>query len=162
MQYSDARGVIRSGDILAWSHRAWGSFYDVQIQAVRFFTQSEYCHVGIAWVIGGRVFVIEAVTPKVRIFPLSKLLPFWHTPMNAEWRPATEEYALAQVGADYSKWQAVQAYFGKPDLDHLWECAELTAEVLRRDGIDLGEKYTPSAVMYRAQQRAGSGTVLVE
>ena len=72
-KYSEYRDQIKSGDLLAWSHRGFRSWHDFKVQAVRLFTQSEYSHVGIAWVVGGRVFVIEAVEPRVRIFPLSKL-----------------------------------------------------------------------------------------
>lgn len=161
MEYEKFRPSIRSGDLLAFTHLPLRSFYDLQVQAVRVFTKSEYCHVALAWVVGGRVFVIEAVTPKVRIYPLSKLLPFWHITTHAPWKPETEEFALSQVGMDYSKWQAIQAYFGKPDLDHLWECAELAGQVLAVDGISLGEKFTPSAIVYAAQERDGAITTLV-
>jgi hypothetical protein len=57
MKYEAAREKVKSGDLLAWSHRGWRSWYDIQIQLVRFFTQSEYSHVGIAWVVGGRVHI---------------------------------------------------------------------------------------------------------
>lgn len=163
MKYADARSLIRSGDLLAWSHRSWATWYDMQVMAVRTFTQSEYCHTGIAWVIGGRVFVIEAVTPKVRIYPLSKLLPFWLVRMDAPWGKDAEEFALSQVGADYSKWQAVQAYFGRPPRDELWECAELSRAILDADGIFLDCKDVPSDLVYAAQRHAGErGTILIE
>ena len=109
------------------------------------------------------MFVIEAVTPKVRIFPLSKLLPFWLTRMDAPWHPRTESFALEQVGMDYSKWQAIQAYFGKPPKDSLWECAELSRAILSVDGIELNCKDVPSDLVYAAQKHAGErGTILVE
>lgn len=159
-EYEKIRSVIKSGDILAWSHRKWSSWYDLQIQAVRFFTQSEYCHVGTAWVVGGRVFVIEAVTPKVRIYPLSKLLPFYLIPLNDTWAMQAEEFALAQVGCDYSKWKAIKSFFGKPDYDSLWQCAELTVEIAKLNGIDLGEHYTPSAVVQAALENS-PGLILI-
>lgn len=161
MRYGPARAQIRSGDLIAWTHRAWASWYDLQVQAVRVFTRSEYCHVGIAWVVAGRVFVIEAVTPRVRIFPLSRLLPFWLVTTRAPWRPVAEEFALAQVGQPYSKWQAIKSYFGRPDADQLWQCAELARAILLQDGIDLGEQVTPSAIVYSAQQRDEAITTLV-
>lgn len=159
--YQDIRPTIKSGDILAWSHRSWSSWYDLQIQAVRFVTQSEYCHVGVAWVISGRVFVIEAVTPKVRIYPLSKLLPFYLIPIVTPWTPDSEEFALAQVGGEYSKLQAIQSFFGKPDFDELWQCAELTAKISEKNGIYLGEKYTPSSIVENALDYS-TGLILVK
>lgn len=150
--YNDVRKDIKSGDILAWSHRKWGSFYDLQIQAVRFFTQSEYCHVGTAWVVAGRVFVIEAVTPKVRIYPLSKLLPFYLLPMNGSWTTQAEEFGLAQVGMKYSKLKAIESFFRIPKSDNLWQCAELTAAIGKLNGYDIGRKVTPSALIESAME----------
>lgn len=160
-KYADVRSQIKTGDILAWSHRSWGSFYDLQIQAVRIVTQSEYCHVGTAWVIGGRVFVIEAVTPKVRIFPLSKLLPFYWMHMPKELSDEALEFGLAQVGCEYSKWQAMKSFFGKPDYDNLWQCAELTAAISKINGVDIGERYTPSELVQTVLEVSG-GLRLIE
>lgn len=158
--YSEVRSTIKSGDLLAWTHRKWGSWYDIQIQAVRFFTQSEYCHVGVAWVVGGRVFVIEAVTPKVRIYPLSKELPFYLLPMGGVWTPEAEEFALAQVGMFYSKWHAIESIFRVPKNDNLWQCAQLTAAIAKLNGIDFGERLTPSALVEKALNN-GSSLIVV-
>jgi hypothetical protein len=153
MDYAVIRPSIRSGDLLSWSHIGLGSWHDFKIWLVRLFMRSEYSHVGTAWVVGNRVFVIEAVMPLVRIFPLSALGDFYHLSMNAPWMPATEALALSRVGHKYSQLQAIQAPFGKPALDKLWECAELAATIALADGIDLGDVYTPGAVVLAAQKR---------
>ena len=153
MIYSKARPMIRSGDVLAWSHRGIHSWHDFKIACVRFFTRSEYSHVGTAWVVGNRVFVIEAVMPKVRIYPLSKLGDFYWLQMGAYWRKATETLALSFVGDDYSQVQAMVSPFITPPKDDHWECAELVATVARQDSIDLGAVYTPSEVVLAAQKR---------
>lgn len=150
MKYQDVRGTIKSGDMIAWSHRPWKTFYDVQIQCVRIVTQSEYCHVGTTWVVGGRVFVIEAVTPKVRIFPLSKLLPCYLLPSENEMTSESEDFALAQVGKDYSKLKAIQSLWSKLAMDDLWQCAELVIEVGKLSGNDFGEESTPAKVVQKA------------
>lgn len=148
--YVDQRSKIRSGDLLAWSHTGWKTWRDIKIELVRFFTQSEYSHVGVAWVIGGRVFVIEAVEPMVRIYPLSKLGNFYHIPMDTEWKLTTEEYALLHVGDDYKQLQAIKAYFVSLGKDSTVECAALAIAILDKEGIDLGEMATPSAVVKAA------------
>lgn len=152
-KYEEYRGNIKSGDLLAWSHRGWRSWHDIKIQIVRAFTQSEYSHVGCAWVVGARVLVIEAVEPMVRIYPLSKLGDFYHVPVEAPWGLATEEAALGYVGRDYKQLEAVEAYFRPLEEGTVSECAALVIEVLRRDGIYLGNRATPDAVMRTAQQR---------
>ncbi len=153
MKYEQARPMIRSGDVLAWSHRGIHSWHDLKIWFVRMFTRSEYSHVGTAWVVGNRVFVIEAVMPKVRIYPLSKLGDFYWLQMGAYWRKATETLALSFVGDDYSQLQAMVSPFITPPDDRRWECAELVATVARQDSIDLGAVYTPSEVVLAAQKR---------
>ena len=150
MKYQDIREHIKSGDVLAWSHRSWKTWKDIKIQLVRFFTQSEYAHVGTAWVVGERVFVIEAVVPLVRIYPLSKLGEFYWLPMDAPWREYTEVIALEKIGFPYSEVEAVKAFLSLPLDDSVWECAELTAESAKADGIDLGKKYTPTAIVQAA------------
>lgn len=47
-KYAESRDSIRTGDLLAWSHRGIKSFYDFKVWLVRLFTQSEYTHVGVA------------------------------------------------------------------------------------------------------------------
>ena len=111
MKYLDFRENIVSGDLLAWSHHSWNSWYNFQVQMVRAFTQSEYSHVGIAWCTGGRVFVIEAVVPYVRIYPLSKCENFYYIRINKELSNKAEEFALSQIGEPYSKRMAIQSFF---------------------------------------------------
>lgn len=157
MKYAAARDKIRSGDLLAWSHRGWSTWHDIKIQLVRFFSQSEYSHVGTAYVGQGRVFVLEAVQPLVRQFPLSKLLPFYWLPMNALWRPETEEFAFEKIGEPYSQHEAVLAFLGrlKPGSSKLWECAEYSGAIAKADGIDLGARAVPTDVVQAAMRRAG-------
>lgn len=153
MKYSDVRPLIRSGDLLAWSHGGWSSWHDWQVQGVRIFTRSEYSHVAVAWVVGGRVFVIESVVGGIRIFPLSRLTPFFWLSMGAPWAQATEEYALAHIGEPYSKLECIKAYFEPLTLDGHWECAKWAMAVLAQDGINLGDKSTPADVVRAAMER---------
>lgn len=143
MDYEAARGKIKSGDILAWSHRGWSSWYDFKIQLVRFFTQSEYSHVGTAWVVGGRVFVIEAVTPLVRIYPLSKLGTFYWIPDFNVWTKEKEELALSYVGTQYSQIEALAAFFGRSVVPDKMQCAKLVATIIGMEHTN----HTPSEMM---------------
>ncbi len=155
--YEQSRSEIQSGDLLAWSHRKWGSWYDFQVQMVRLFTQSEYCHVGTAWSIGGRVFVLEAVGAGVRLFPLSHLVPFYHLPTSNQWpwNIKAEKFALAQLGKSYSKWQAVAAFLGvlKDGSDDKWECAEYAKAILGKCGLELTCNSTPTAIVQAVMEK---------
>lgn len=163
--YEEIRPQIQSGDILAWSHKGWKSFYDVQIQLVRMATRSEYSHIGVAWVVAGRVFVIEAVVPQVRIYPLSKEVPFYWIPCGKYyWNDEVEEYALNKVGDEYSKIQAIMAFFNKirTGEDSLWQCSELANKVLTVGGLLKTDEAvsTPTAVV-EVLQNKGYPTYLV-
>jgi hypothetical protein len=139
MNYSEIRSTIASGDSLAWSHKNWNTLYDIKIQLVRIFTRSEYTHVGTAWVVGNRVLVLEAVTPKVRIYPLSKLGDFYFLPtvknLNIVWTSEVEEYALSKVGENYSMSKAVWAFFSLLKPSKEWECVEYARNILIRAGL---------------------------
>jgi hypothetical protein len=158
--YSNHRDKIQSGDILAWSHREWDTFYDFKIQMVRLATRSEYSHVAVAWRVAGRLFVIEAVEPMVRIYPLSKLGSFYHVPMQAPWLPSTEEAAVSFVGSEYKQLEAIRLFFEERKPGNVSECAALVLEVMARDGIYLGTRATPDAIMLEAQ-RLGNPTYLI-
>jgi len=156
MDYAEARPKIKTGDLLAWTHRGWRTWYDWKIQAVRILTRSEYCHVGIAWVVeeADRVYILESVVPKVRIYPLSLELPFFWIPMGKELSREAMEFAQAQVGEPYSQIRAALAFLGLLDRgdQNKWECAEYAAKVLEANGIDYGEAYTPTQLVYAAME----------
>lgn len=165
MKYEDIRPIIKSGDILAWSEGSWTSFSGIQNNIIRIFTRSEYSHVGVAYVAGGRVFVIEAVVPMIRIFPLSKLLPFYHfeSPDNW-WSTDIEESYLNKVGKPYSKVEAIKAFLGySTDGEEQWECAKLINRVLMNVDKDFDKQPdTPTAVVKFIQSKYNIPAVYVE
>lgn len=162
MKYDAARQQIKSGDLLAWSHRGLSSWYDLQIQIVRMFTRSEYSHVGIAWVIGGRVFVIESVSGGIRIFPLSRLTPFYLLQFEKPWSTEAEEYALAHIGDPYSKLECIRAFFEPLTIDGHWQCAKWAKAVLAKIGIDLGTSAIPADLVREAMGRYDLNLIMVE
>ena len=149
--YKDVRPTIKSGDILAWTHKSWKSWYDIKIMIVRLMQLSEYCHVGIAVVGQDRVWIVESVTPLVRIVPLSGELPCYVITGNG----LTDKQrlkAISMIGkAEYSQWEAIKAFFkGNTLNDDRLQCAEFVAEIL-----DLPCKATPSSIVdYKLSQGA--------
>jgi hypothetical protein len=163
MNYATIRPTLKSGDLIAQSHRApfWKSWYDFKIAMVRCFTQSEFSHVAICWVIAERVFILEAVSKGVRIFPLSRAGDFYHLPLPVKWTEFSEAYALSHVGDRYSQIEAILAYFGPVDeMKDVWECAQYALCILEQAGVQLGNVATPTAVV-RAAQLSGAPCILV-
>ncbi len=155
MQYSRVRDKIQSGDIVALSHYKWASLYDLKVQAVRLFTQSEYSHVGVALVFGGRVWMVESVTPVVRIVPLSNYVKdgFYLIQNDTPMTQVEQEFLLSKVGiSEYSQWQAIKAYFHQLNIgeDNIFECAEYVICARKISGMNLGDVATPSAVVKEA------------
>jgi len=160
MNYEQARPLLKSGDLLAWSHTGWGSWHDIKVQLVRMFTRSEYSHVAVAWVTAGRVFALEAVQPMVRIYPLSKLGDFYHIPLVVNWTPEVEEYALSHVGTPYSQVKAIKAFFQPLLHDGQTECAEYVSDVVVAAGAFVGAVATPTAVVRHAQWQGAPCTLI--
>ena len=159
MNYAKARETIKTGDLLAWSHGGWGSWRDIQVNLVRVFTRSEYSHVGLAWVANGRVFIIEAVGTGVRIFPLSRELPFYWVQKPSPLTQEAIEFLFARIGAPYSKWQAILAGIGAlaNGQDDRWQCAELVLSALALDDDGFGDiNATPTAVVKEAMRQWGA------
>ncbi len=145
---------IRSGDLLAWGHDSWKTFHDWEVQIVRMFTRSEYSHVGVAWVVGEQVLVIEAVVPAVRIVPLKDLLPcYWIAgETRNDWDERTEVTAMSKVGQPYSKWEAIKSVIVKviPGANDKWQCAELAAFIRAPLLLEDYKSPTPTALVASA------------
>lgn len=153
MKYAEARSRINSGDLLAWTSKGMGSWYEIQHHIIRILTESEYVHVACAWVIAGWVFLIEASGAGVRLYPLSRRLPCYWIPTGLVWSNEIEEYALSHVGDEFSKIRAWLAWMGKlkersSKIKHPWECAEFYKSLVRETGVVLHCKATPSAVVH--------------
>ena len=123
--YTASRHLIKSGDLLAWSRTGFIS------RLVRAWTGSTYSHVGVAWVVAGRVFVLEALDGKgVVIRPLSNLLPVYHVDVGVIWTQERENFALKHVGESYSFLDAIRAGFGLQPKHKGWQCVEYASAVI--------------------------------
>ena len=159
--YPQHREQIKTGDLLTWSGRGFVG------RLVRIATASSWSHVGIAYVIGGRVWVIEAREfAGVQIVPLSSYLNCTWLPTGAKWNDAVDNYAINKIGkVGYSYPTAVRAWalaaIGKrkplnPDAS-TQICSTFAPIVLRMAGVPLPDKImTPAqCVDYVIKLNAG-------
>lgn len=143
--------AVKTGDLLVWTKDQQSFKSNLFLKVVRFFTQSEFAHVGIAYWVGDRLCVIEATIPEVRIYPLSNKDEFYHIAMDADVDLETEDWLLDKVGLPYSFMDCLRAYFGYVSSNNQsYQCAELCNEFYRKVGIELGTVYTPSKLVYSA------------
>ena len=149
--YADQRDNIKSGDLLAWSSDNTSLSSRLLTFIVRFFTLSEFSHVGIAYREDGRLYVLEATIPKIQLRFLSERKGFYHVPMDVPWESSYELLLKHYIGKPYSILDCIRGYLGKTDVsDDRWQCAELCNDFYRHIGIDLQDNYTPAKVVKAA------------
>lgn len=143
--YEEQRCKIKSGDVVVFSRPG----------IVTFFTNSPYSHVGLVYKVSGRLFVLEAVHPYIRIVPLSNFAKegFHVLSMKTPMSSAETEFALSVVGASrYSYMDCVKAYFKKLKIgkDSNYQCAEYVITCRLLSGVNLGDSATPEDVVKSA------------
>lgn len=150
IKYEDYKDQIKSGDLLAWSCTKIKNLRSLELKLIQVATGSMFDHVGIAWVEGNRVLYIEAAPPEVKISVLSHWTPFYHIPMDIDWRPEYLEYLFDRLGQPYSIAEALISYFTAPKANKEWQCAELVHRFYKRIGIPGDFGYTPGSVVEAA------------
>lgn len=153
-----SRDSIKTGDLLAWSEYT-GEHTSFWLNTVRFLTMSEFGHVSVAWRIGGRLYHVEAVIPRIRVVPVPEHASFFHLPLSDEFpnEPVMEDFFNDKIGSPYSIHDAIRAYLGlSVKADNAWQCAELALAYYTDQGLDLCPRaITPSRIVYAALDEYG-------
>jgi hypothetical protein len=155
MKFSEAKSLIKSGDLIACSHQPWVTISDIESHIVRMACESEFSHVAVVIdVIKDSPHILEAVVPEVVISPIEKYLEdgFFWLPLGVPVSDEEKSYGLSKVGQKYSKLEAVAGFMDLLDIggDEFWQCSELTISMRKRSGVSLGPHATPAAVVQKA------------
>lgn len=149
-QYEAYKHNIKTGDLIAWRTNGVKSLADIIPNIVSYGTKSPFYHVGTAYVVGGRYFVVEAMPLAVRIYPLSLKPAFIHYPVDIEHTEEMEKELMLRVGEPYSLWNALLTAFksttatpSKP----AWQCALLYRWYLQSSGKEVPTLSTPGEVV---------------
>lgn len=139
MDYATARAQIQSGDLLAWRGRrpvGW---------LIRHVTGGAHSHVGLAWWLHERLFILEAREGVgVQIRAASNAKPFDWLKLDLDWQEDVEAFALSKLGKPYSYIDAVQAGLGFPLSSDGYICSEYAAELFRRVDARAGLLSSPT------------------
>ncbi len=147
MKYAEYRNNLKSGDVVAWSGKGF------KPALIRFFTKSEYTHVGVVWTYRGRVFVIEQIFPEARVFPLSELLPFHVLHLNKVLTAEAEDVAFSYLGiTKYSNWEAIKSLVGLNNSPDKWQCVEFCKAILKANGTEISCRDVPSDFVKEIQK----------
>ena len=128
--YKDLRTTLKSGDLVFYSsHNGLGD------KLIKWWTKSNYSHVGVIWAIAGRVFLLEAsALGGVRLVPLSLRMPDLIVPMNLIWNQEAETHAMEHIMEKYSLVDAVRAGFKEAYKKEGWICTEYAASIVKKCG----------------------------
>ena len=101
VRYSDIRDSLRTGDLVSWKAGKVNSFFTAVLKIYQKILKPKSVHVGIVFVIGGRIFVVEARPPAIRIYPLSQMEDFYLIQTNIPDEKANVDFLLQEVGVEY-------------------------------------------------------------
>lgn len=144
MRYEDARPLIASGDLIAFTADGFVS------RLIRHWCGGSWSHVGIAWRYGDRVFVLAAKEGGygVCLLALSNLTPFAWIKTGAAWTPGVERLALERLGLPYSYTDCARVALGRATVRDDDVCSVYAATILKAAGSTLPlPSYTPSALV---------------
>lgn len=164
LNYADYRDSIRSGDLLIWSGDNYSVTSNAILTTIRVLTASDYAHVGIAIRILGRLFVVEATMPNIRLALVSDKEEFYHVPMDVTWTHECEDYLFSKLGLPYSILDDIRAYFGFITAsDNKYQCAELTREFyVKCCNLIISDNYIPKTLVKEILEITGSSIHLVK
>jgi len=123
---------------------------------------SEYSHVGIAYKVGERLYILEAQVPEVRITPMGNEGGYYLLPMNVNVSNTVIDSLLDKVGEEYSIMEAIRSYFGFNNFDdNKWICTEYVKYYLDMVNINIGAIKTPSDVVKSLMDQYGKSLVFI-
>lgn len=153
---------VKTGDILAFTGPRVGTRTHFFAYLVRLFTMSEYSHVGIAYKVGERLYLLEAQVPEVRITPMGDKGGYYLLPMNVKVNDNVIDSLLNKVGEEYSIVEAIRSYFGFNDFeDSKWICTEYVKYYLDMVDVQLGIVKTPSDIVKSLMDQYGKSLVFI-
>lgn len=167
--YSEFRKELKTGDLLAWDTTEIVTFFDFVLFLYQKILKAKYSHVGIVLRFGERVFVMEAVPPFVRVFPLSMLSNFSviKTNLNSSNNPEVDRLycnaLLKHSGKRYSLTDLIKGMFDmKPDDSSLY-CSELALDFYRDIEYTTNEEagITPDTIVEEIIKISGNQPVFV-
>lgn len=163
MNYIDARPLIKTGDALFFSGGDWKSWHGIQIMLIRMFKPSKWSHVGIAWVANERIFIMEAVSSGIRLFPLSREIPFGWVPIPKVLSEKALNWAFAHIGVSYpNKIKMVANKLLGLHLDNgeRMDCSDYFTRILLQDDITFGCDVDPTTLCDEVMEHWGPLTLI--
>ncbi len=131
------RPQLRSGDLVFLRE------HTLMAKVIRTFTRSDYCHCGVVWIVGQRVFLIEArYSQGVTLRLLSEAMPCDWIATGCNWSEAIETSALMKLQTRYSILAAIALALGLKPPGQTEVCSLYAANVIEAGlpGVEFDRK----------------------
>lgn len=124
---------IKNGYLLAWKND--GTFL---ANMISYMTSGVYTHVGIAWTLHNRAYVLDAYHKGgVRLRYLGDDLPVDIIKTDIKWTNDLEDDALSKLGRSYNYIGAAMLGFNLTPSYDADVCSLYAASILRKGGVDI-------------------------
>ena len=162
--YSKMRNEIKTGDLIAYDTEEIDSFFGFVLYLYQKILKAKYTHVGIAVRMGGRVFIVEATPPEVRLVPLAMCGDFYHikTNMSVSEQGMTSNL-FSHLGKKYSLFDLLKSKIGFANDNSDLYCSELAGDFYNTFGYITDRKAgaTPDSIVEAVLERSGSSPIKV-
>lgn len=162
--YSKMRSEITTGDLIAYDTEEIDSFFGFVLYLYQKILKARYTHVGVAVCMGGRVFLLEATPPSVRLIPLTMCGNFYHIKTDIQVPESKMMNVLfTLIGKSYSIFDLIKSKFGIANDDSDLYCSELAGDFYNTFGYITDRKAgnTPDSIVEAVLKRSGSVPVKV-
>lgn len=148
---------VQTGDLLAWRRNSENRFSDALIRAIAFSTRYRYGHVGIAFRERydgtDTLYVFEASIPNVKLTKITDKTEVFCVKANLQPNARSLAFLLNVIGSPYGLMDAVMSFFGMNSRkDDHWQCAELSKEFYRLNGVVLRSLDIPGRVVKKLEK----------
>lgn len=124
---------VKNGDLLAWKND--GTFL---ANVISYMTKGIYTHVGIAWTLHNRVYVLDAYHKGgVRLRYLGDDLPVDLIKTDIKWSSQLEDDALSKLGRSYNYIGAAMLGVNVTPSYDADVCSLYAANIIRKGGIEI-------------------------
>lgn len=162
--YSEMRNEIKTGDLIAYDTEEISSFFSFVLFLYQKILKAKYTHVGIAVNLGGRIFLVEATPPEVRLIPLSMCGNFYHIKTNMTTsQDSMLSNLFSHLGKKYSLMDLAKSVIGFSNDPSDQYCSELAGDFYNQFGylVDRKAGQTPDSIVEAVLERSGSTPVYV-
>lgn len=162
--YSQIRSELKTGDLIAWNTSEIDSVFGLVLYLYQKILKANYTHVGMVVRTGGRVFLLEATPPQVRLIPLRMTSDFHWIKTDVKADPELQiNFLLGHLGKKYSILDLIKILLKLGRSNDDYYCSELAGRFYNEFGFitDRQIGFTPDSLVKAVLDRTQGAPVEV-